>query len=183
MEYLPIGGLRDFNIESVKLAYGDDADVLRHGQVAAVQSLSGTGSCRLFAEFQARFMPGSKIYIPVPTWSNHHNIWRDAKVQEATYRYYHPATRGIDMDGLLEDIKTAPKGSVFLLHACAHNPTGVDPSPEQWKSISKLMLECGQFPFFDMAYQVTEPPRLTDCPPLRSSFNTMDSSSGNCLCH
>jgi aspartate aminotransferase len=182
MEYLPIGGLRDFNIESVKLAYGDDADVLRHGQVAAVQSLSGTGSCRLFAEFQARFMPGSKVsdplaitlltpvlsyhlvsscsppvtskvYIPVPTWSNHHNIWRDARVQESTYRYYHPATRGIDMDGLLEDIKAAPKGSVFLLHACAHNPTGVDPSPEQWKAISKLMLECGHFPFFDMAYQ------------------------------
>ena len=59
---------------------------MRHGQIAAVQSLSGTGSCRLMAEFQARFMPGSKIYIPVPTWSNHHNIWRDARVQEALYR-------------------------------------------------------------------------------------------------
>ncbi|GAX73582.1 hypothetical protein CEUSTIGMA_g1033.t1 [Chlamydomonas eustigma] len=153
MEYLPIGGLKDFNIESVKLAFGDHAEVIKHGQVAVVQSLSGTGSCRLMAEFQARFMPNSKIYIPVPTWSNHHNIWKDARVEQASYRYYLPQTRGLDMDGFLEDIKNAPRGSVFMLHACAHNPTGVDPSLDQWKVISKAMLEGGHFPFFDMAYQ------------------------------
>eukprot|EP00195_Chlamydomonas_chlamydogama_P012234 CAMPEP_0202901686 /NCGR_PEP_ID=MMETSP1392-20130828/14399_1 /ASSEMBLY_ACC=CAM_ASM_000868 /TAXON_ID=225041 /ORGANISM="Chlamydomonas chlamydogama, Strain SAG 11-48b" /LENGTH=435 /DNA_ID=CAMNT_0049588291 /DNA_START=25 /DNA_END=1332 /DNA_ORIENTATION=+ len=153
MEYLPIGGLKDFVTESVKLAYGDNAEPVRQGHVAAVQSLSGTGSCRLMAEFQARFMPGSKVYIPNPTWSNHHNIWKDARVAEGIYRYYKPATRGLDLEGFLEDIHKAPSGSVFLLHACAHNPTGVDPTAEQWRQISRLMLEKGHFPFFDMAYQ------------------------------
>ncbi|KAG2437533.1 hypothetical protein HYH02_011176 [Chlamydomonas schloesseri] len=153
MEYLPIGGLRDFISESVKLAYGDNAAVLAEGQVAAVQSLSGTGSCRLFADFQKRFMPGTKVFIPEPTWSNHFNIWRDAGVEFAKYRYYKPETRGLDIDGFLEDIKRAPAGSVFLLHACAHNPTGVDPTPEQWRQLSAAMLERGHFPLFDMAYQ------------------------------
>eukprot|EP00198_Chlamydomonas_reinhardtii_P007273 XP_001696609.1 aspartate aminotransferase [Chlamydomonas reinhardtii] len=108
MEYLPIGGLRDFISESVKLAYGDNAAVLAEGQVAAVQSLSGTGSCRLFADFQKRFMPGTKVFIPEPTWSNHFNIWRDAGVEFAKYRYYKAETRGLDMDGFLEDIKHFP---------------------------------------------------------------------------
>ncbi|KAI8468621.1 MAG: pyridoxal phosphate-dependent transferase [Monoraphidium minutum] len=151
MEYLPIGGLKDFVTESVKLAYGDACPDL--STVAAVQSLSGTGSCRLMAEFQRRYLPHSQVYIPVPTWSNHHSIWKDAGVPQATYRYYKPSTRGLDLEGLLEDAKAAPSGSVFLLHACAHNPTGVDPTPEEWSAISKLMLEKGHFPFFDMAYQ------------------------------
>jgi aspartate aminotransferase len=76
-------------------------------------------------------------------------------VEQATYRYYKPSTRGLDFEGLMSDIQAAPSGSVFLLHACAHNPTGVDPTPEQWKQISKLMLEKGHFPAFDMAYQVS----------------------------
>jgi aspartate/tyrosine/aromatic aminotransferase len=81
-------------------------------QVATVQSLSGTGSCRLMAEFQKRYMPGTKVYIPVPTWSNHHNIWKDAGVEQATHRYYNPKTRGLDLDGFLEDIHKADKGWV-----------------------------------------------------------------------
>eukprot|EP00798_Chlamydomonas_sp_ICE-L_P027357 gene27357-4658_t len=86
MEYLPIQGLKEFNSESIKLAYGENADVIKNKQVAVVQSLSGTGSCRLMAEFQRRWMPGSKVYIPQPTWSNHHNIWHDAGVEEVIYR-------------------------------------------------------------------------------------------------
>jgi aspartate aminotransferase len=150
MEYLPIGGLKDFVSESVKLAYGDDVPLKN---VAAVQSLSGTGSCRLFADFQRRFMPHSAIYIPSPTWSNHHNIWADAGVPQKTYRYYKASTKGLDFEGLMEDVKAAPSGSSFLLHACAHNPTGVDPTPEQWQELSQLMAEKGHFPVFDMAYQ------------------------------
>lgn len=153
MEYLPISGLKDFNQLSIKLAYGEDASVVKDNQVAVVQSLSGTGSCRLMAEFQRRWLPGSKVLIPKPTWSNHHNIWRDAGVEEIIYRYYKPETRGLDFDGLMEDLKAAPNGSLVLLHACAHNPTGVDPTIEQWKQISKLFKEKDHFPLFDMAYQ------------------------------
>lgn len=153
MEYLPIGGLKDFNQHSVKLAYGDNAEPIADGRVASVQSLSGTGSCRLMAEFMTRFMPKSKVLIPLPTWSNHHNIFRDAGVQKAEYRYYKKDTKGLDFDGLLEDLQAANSGDVVLLHACAHNPTGVDPTDQQWRDISKVMREKRLFPFFDMAYQ------------------------------
>ncbi|GFH10891.1 aspartate aminotransferase [Haematococcus lacustris] len=79
VKYLPIAGMRDFVVESMKLAFGEDASVIKDKRVAAIQTLSGTGSCRIMADFQHRFMPRSKIYIPVPTWSNHNNIWADAQ--------------------------------------------------------------------------------------------------------
>ncbi|CAK0770625.1 L-asparaginase 1 [Coccomyxa viridis] len=153
MEYLPIGGMKAFSDLSVKLAFGEDALPIQEGRVAAVQSLSGTGSCRLMAEFMHRYLPQAKIWIPKPTWSNHHNIWKDAQVQQELYRYYKPESRGLDQEGLLEDLSKGSPGDVVLLHACAHNPTGVDPTPQQWKEISKLMKEKQLFPFFDMAYQ------------------------------
>lgn len=153
MEYLPMGGSNHMVEETLKLAYGDNSEFIKDKRIAAVQALSGTGACRLLADFQKRYQPESEIYIPVPTWANHHNIWRDAQVSQKTYHYYHPESRGLDFSGMMEDIKNAPKGSFFLLHACAHNPTGVDPTEEQWKEISQLIKEKGHFPFFDMAYQ------------------------------
>ncbi|CAL5220048.1 g1997 [Coccomyxa viridis] len=153
MEYLPMGGMKAFTDLSVQLAFGEDAKPIQEGRVAAVQSLSGTGSCRLMADFMHRFLPESRIWIPKPTWANHHNIWRDAQVQQEQYRYYKAETRGLDQEGLLEDLSKGKAGDVVLLHACAHNPTGVDPTPEQWKEISKLMKDKQLFPFFDMAYQ------------------------------
>ncbi|XP_014518796.1 aspartate aminotransferase, mitochondrial [Vigna radiata var. radiata] len=153
MEYLPIGGSNKMVEESLKLAYGDNSEFIKDKRIAAVQALSGTGACRLFAAFQQRFHPNSQIYIPVPTWANHHNIWRDARVSIKTFRYYHPESKGLDFEGLMNDMKNAPDGSFFLLHACAHNPTGVDPSEEQWREISSQIKAKGHFPFFDMAYQ------------------------------
>ncbi|KAG5047300.1 hypothetical protein JHK82_016672 [Glycine max] len=153
MEYLPMGGSIKMIEESLKLAFGDNSEFIKDKRIAAVQALSGTGACRLFAAFQQRFHPNTQIYIPVPTWANHHNIWRDAGVPMKTFRYYHPESRGLDFSGLMDDIKNAPDGSFFLLHACAHNPTGVDPSEEQWREISSQIKAKGHFPFFDMAYQ------------------------------
>ncbi|KAJ6699388.1 ASPARTATE AMINOTRANSFERASE [Salix purpurea] len=139
--------------ESVKLVYGKNSDIIKEGRFAGVQALSGTGACRLFAEFQRRFYPESQIYMTDPTWSNHHNIWRDALVPERTFHYYHPDSKGLDFSALLDDVKNAPDGSFFLLHPCAHNPTGVDPTEEQWREISYLFKVKNHFPFFDMAYQ------------------------------
>ncbi|XP_057450909.1 aspartate aminotransferase, mitochondrial [Lotus japonicus] len=153
MEYLPMGGSIKMVEESLKLGYGENSQFINDKQIAAVQALSGTGACRLFAAFQQRFHPNTQIYIPVPTWANHHNIWRDAGVPLKTFRYYHPESRGLDFSGLMEDIKNAPDGSFFLLHACAHNPTGVDPTEEQWREISSQIKAKGHFPLFDMAYQ------------------------------
>ncbi|XP_009803289.1 aspartate aminotransferase, mitochondrial [Nicotiana tabacum] len=153
MEYLPMGGSVNMIEESLKLAYGENSDLIKDKRIAAIQALSGTGACRIFADFQRRFCPDSQIYIPVPTWSNHHNIWRDAHVPQKMYHYYHPETKGLDFAALMDDIKNAPNGSFFLLHACAHNPTGVDPTEEQWREISHQFKVKGHFAFFDMAYQ------------------------------
>ncbi|GAV74678.1 LOW QUALITY PROTEIN: Aminotran_1_2 domain-containing protein [Cephalotus follicularis] len=137
--------------ESVKLVYGKDSDVVNEGRFSGIQALSGTGACRLFAEFQRRFYPKSRIYFPHPTWSNHHNIWRDAQIPESTFHYYHPNSKGLNFAALMSD--NAPDGSFFLLHPCAHNPTGVDPTEEQWREISCQFKAKNHFPFFDMAYQ------------------------------
>jgi aspartate/tyrosine/aromatic aminotransferase len=103
--YLPIGGFKPFIDVTMKLAYGDNAEVLQNKQVAAVQALSGTGACRLMAEFQKRYMPKSRILIPKPTWSNHHKIWSDAGVAKNEYRYYKPDTRGLNFEGMMEDLQ------------------------------------------------------------------------------
>ncbi|MBA0649658.1 hypothetical protein Goklo_017200 [Gossypium klotzschianum] len=153
MEYLPMGGSVKMVEETLKLAYGENSELIKEKRIAAVQALSGTGACRLFADFQKRFCPDSQIYIPVPTWANHHNIWRDAQVPQKTYHYYHPESKGLHFAAMIDDIKNAPNGSFFLLHACAHNPTGVDPSEEQWREISHHIKAKGHFAFFDMAYQ------------------------------
>lgn len=153
MEYLPMGGSAKYCELAVGLAYGEDAEAVKDKRVASVQALSGTGAVRLFAEFVKRFRPDSEAYLPVPTWSNHHNIFRDANVNQHTYRYYLPSTRGLDFEGLKEDLRKAPNKSIILLHACAHNPTGVDPTAEQWKELSQLFKEKEHFPLFDMAYQ------------------------------
>ncbi|KAH7331345.1 hypothetical protein KP509_20G028300 [Ceratopteris richardii] len=153
MEYLPMGGSARFCELAVGLAYGEDTQVLKDKRVASIQALSGTGAVRLFAEFMKRFQLEAEAYLPLPTWSNHHNVFRDANVNQHTYRYYLASTRGLDFEGLKEDLKSAPNRSVILLHACAHNPTGVDPTPEQWKELSKLFKEKEHFPLFDMAYQ------------------------------
>eukprot|EP01025_Chloroclados_australasicus_P056056 TRINITY_DN6886_c0_g1_i4.p1 TRINITY_DN6886_c0_g1~~TRINITY_DN6886_c0_g1_i4.p1 ORF type:complete len:422 (+),score=52.95 TRINITY_DN6886_c0_g1_i4:55-1266(+) len=153
MEYLPIGGLQEFKDLSVKLAYGENSEPIKNNLVASVQSLSGTGSCRLMAEFQYKYLPGTVCYMPNPTWANHHNIWRDSHVEWKEFRYYKPETKGLDFEGMTTDIQSAPDNSVIMLHACAHNPTGVDPTPDQWKQLSQLIKQKNHFVFFDMAYQ------------------------------
>ncbi|KAF4378976.1 hypothetical protein F8388_022063 [Cannabis sativa] len=138
---------------SLELVYGKDSNVITEGTFAGIQALSGTGACRLFAEFQKRFYPESRMYLSNPTWSNHQNIWRDAHVPQRTFNYYDPDTKGLNFAALMDDIKNAPEKSFFLLHPCAHNPTGVDPTEEQWREISYLFKVKNHFPFFDMAYQ------------------------------
>ncbi|XP_048227947.1 aspartate aminotransferase, cytoplasmic [Ricinus communis] len=152
-EYLPIVGLADFNKLSAKLILGADSPAVQENRVATVQCLSGTGSLRVGGEFLARHYHQLTIYIPQPTWGNHPKIFTLAGLSVKTYRYYDPATRRLDFQGLLEDLGAAPAGSVVLLHACAHNPTGVDPTTEQWEQIRQLIRSKAFLPFFDSAYQ------------------------------
>lgn len=96
-----------------------------------MQALSGTGALRLIGEFLARFKP-MDVYLPTPTWGNHIPIFGDSGLQVKKYRYYDPATKGLDLKGLLDDVRAAPSGSAFLFHACAHNPTGTDALRGMW---------------------------------------------------
>ncbi|XP_004395810.1 PREDICTED: aspartate aminotransferase, mitochondrial isoform X2 [Odobenus rosmarus divergens] len=119
-----------------------------------VQTISGTGALRIGASFLQRFFKFSRdVFLPKPSWGNHTPIFRDAGMQLHGYRYYEPKTCGFDFTGAVEDISKMPQQSVLLLHACAHNPTGVDPRPEQWKEIATVVKKNNLFAFFDMAYQ------------------------------
>jgi len=153
-EYAPIGGEGDFCKEAAKLAFGADSPVLTDGRNVTVQGISGTGSLRIGAEFISKHWPTNKtIFLPKPTWGNHTPIFKFAGFNVGGYTYYDPSTCGLNFSGAMEDIKNIPEGSVIMLHACAHNPTGVDPSPEQWKEISALVKQRNLLPYFDMAYQ------------------------------
>ncbi|WVZ20846.1 hypothetical protein V8G54_008168 [Vigna mungo] len=134
-----------------------ECSVLHYFQnrVTTVQCLSGTGSLRVGGEFLAKHYHQRTIYLPTPTWGNHHKVFNLAGLSVKTYRYYAPATRGLDFEGLLEDLGSAPSGSIVLLHACAHNPTGVDPTLEQWEQIRQLIRLKALLPFFDSAYQAS----------------------------
>ncbi|KAH9571250.1 hypothetical protein CY35_02G085200 [Sphagnum magellanicum] len=152
-EYLPIEGLAAFNKATAELLLGADNPVIKQQRVATVQGLSGTGSLRLGAAFIQRYFPGVKVLISSPTWGNHKNILNDAGVPWSEYRYFDPKTVGLDFEGMIADIKDAPNGSIILLHGCAHNPTGIDPTPEQWEKIADVCQEKDHTPFFDVAYQ------------------------------
>jgi aspartate aminotransferase len=151
-EYAGITGVPEFTKAAELLAYGPSSSAL--DRIAITQSISGTGALRIGGAFLARWYPGAKkIYIPTPSWANHAAVFKDSGLEIDKYRYYNKDTIGLDFEGMVADIKAAPKGSIFLLHACAHNPTGVDPTPEQWMKISEAVKSGGHFAFFDMAYQ------------------------------
>lgn len=155
-EYAPIAGDAKYVDLALGFAYGTDADMTK---LAGVQTLSGTGACRVGGHFLSKFVPKPEgmdkvpIYIPNPTWGNHIAIFNNCGMDVRRYRYYNSKTNRLDYDGLIEDLKEAPEGSVILLHACAHNPTGCDPTMEQWKDISDLIKSKKHHCFFDSAYQ------------------------------
>lgn len=153
-EYAGITGVPEFTAAAAKLAYGEDSPVIAENRVAITQTISGTGALRIGGAFLERFYPhAKKIYIPTPSWANHNAVFKDSGLQVEKYRYYNKDTIGLDFEGLIEDLKAAPAESIILLHACAHNPTGVDPTEEQWRQISDVVKAKGHFAFFDMAYQ------------------------------
>jgi aspartate aminotransferase, mitochondrial len=153
-EYAGITGVPSFTKASALLAYGPDSSAIKDDLVVITQSISGTGALRIGGAFLERFYPGAKtIYIPNPSWANHAAVFKDCGLKVEKYSYYNKDTIGLDFDGMIADIKAMPKGSIILLHACAHNPTGVDPTEDQWRAISKAVKEGDHFPFFDMAYQ------------------------------
>lgn len=152
-EYLPQRGDAVFSQLCAEMTFGKDSAHIKNGTVATVQTLSGTGALRLAAEFAKRFGPGRKVYVSSPTWGTHNSIMAHAGVEVGTYRYWNAKGRNLDLPGMLEDIKNAPKGSLIMLHAAAHNPTGVDPTHAQWEQILKACQAGNHVCWFDSAYQ------------------------------
>jgi aspartate/tyrosine/aromatic aminotransferase len=151
-EYLPQRGDAEFCDLAIKMLLGNTKPVVE-GRCAVVQTLSGTGSLRVAGEFIRRFLPGRLVYLSSPTWGTHNSILEHSGVAFKSYRYWDEKSRGLNINGMVEDISAAPMGSIIMLHAAAHNPTGVDPTEEQWKRIAAACHANGNIVWFDSAYQ------------------------------
>ena len=151
--YLPIEGLASYRSAVQKLVFGADSKVLQEGRVATIQTLGGSGALKVGGDFLHDAYPNSEMWISDPAWDNHHSIFRGSGIPTLTYRYYDPATRGLDFTGLMEDISVLPEHSIVLLHPCCHNPTGADLSDEQWLQLIPVLQQRKLIPFLDMAYQ------------------------------
>src|SRR4029453_17690679 len=150
--YLPIDGLPAYNKEVQKLLFGANSQVVAESRAVTVQGLGGTGALKIGADFLKRFLPDSEIWISNPSWENHQMLFESAGFKVNSYPYYDAETRGLDFHGMLETLKRLPARSVVVLHACCHNPTGVDLSPEQWPLIVDVVSQSGLIPFLDFAY-------------------------------
>ncbi|MCL6710664.1 amino acid aminotransferase [Pseudoxanthomonas sp. z9] len=151
--YLPIDGLPGYNLATQKLLFGAGSAALEAGRVVTAQTIGGSGALRIGADFLKRALPQAKIAISSPSWENHRVVFGTAGFEVSDYRYYDPATHGLDFAGMLADLGALEPGTVVLLHACCHNPTGVDLTAAQWAQVVELVKERGLLPFIDIAYQ------------------------------
>ena len=151
--YLPIDGIAAYDKAVQGLVFGPDAEAVRSGRVATVQALGGTGGLKIGADFLKRLSPNAQVLISDPSWENHRALFAQAGFQVGTYPYYDSATRGVRFDDLLQCLRGAARGTIVVLHACCHNPTGCDLSPDQWTQVIKVVKAQGLVAFLDMAYQ------------------------------
>ncbi|MFH4977826.1 hypothetical protein AB6A40_004535 [Gnathostoma spinigerum] len=153
-EYLPVLGFGPFCDAAVELVLGKDSPAIKEGRVTGVQCLSGTGSLRAGAEFLSRQLGMKTVFLSKPTWGNHKLVFKNAGFTEIKdYTYWDYDKRCVAIDGLLADLEKASEKSVVILHGCAHNPTGMDPSHDEWKKIAEVIKKRKLFAFFDLAYQ------------------------------
>ena len=151
--YLPMDGIAAYDTAVKGLVFGAQSDVVTSGRVATVQSLGGTGGLKIGADFLHRLNPGAKALVSDPTWANHTAIFRNAGFEVGTYAYYDAAGRRVNFDGMLADLRAAAPGTVVVLHACCHNPTGYDLTAAQWDQVVDAVKERSLVAFLDMAYQ------------------------------
>ena len=151
--YLPIDGIAAYDKAVQGLVFGAESEVVKSGRVATLQALGGTGGLKVGADFLKRLNPGAKVLISDPSWENHRALFGNAGFVVETYPYYDEATHGVRFDAMLAALRAAPAGTVVVLHACCHNPTGADLTPAQWSQVVDAVKACGLVAFLDMAYQ------------------------------
>lgn len=151
--YLPIEGLAAYDKAVQELVFGADSAVVLEKRAITAQAIGGTGALKLGADFLQRFAPTSQVWISDPSWENHRALFESAGFKVNNYPYYDANTRGVNFAGMLDALKTMPAGSIVLLHACCHNPTGADLTDDQWTQVIEVVTQRGLIPFLDMAYQ------------------------------
>jgi aromatic-amino-acid transaminase len=151
--YLPIDGIAAYDAAVKSLVFGADSEPVKSGRVATIQALGGTGGLKVGADFIKKLNPAAKVLISDPTWENHRGIFANAGFEIGTYPYYDAEKRGIDFDGMLSALNAAAAGTVVLLHACCHNPTGYDLTAQQWDQVVAAVKARKLIAFLDMAYQ------------------------------
>ncbi len=151
--YLPIEGIPAFNQQAQVMLFGADLAAMVGARAVTVQTLGGTGALKVGADFLKRFFPTSQVWISNPSWENHRALFEAAGFVVNDYPYYDPQTHGLDFSSMLDTFKRLPARSIVLLHACCHNPTGVDPSQEEWMRLVDFFQTADLIPFLDFAYQ------------------------------
>jgi aromatic-amino-acid transaminase len=151
--YLPIDGIAAYDKAVQALVFGADSDAVKAGRIATVQAVGGTGGLKLGADFLKRVNPNAQVLISDPSWENHRALFSNAGFPVATYPYYDAAHHGIAFDAMLAALDAAPAGTIVVLHACCHNPTGYDLTPAQWAQVVATVKARQLVPFLDMAYQ------------------------------
>ena len=151
--YLPIDGIVAYDNAVKGLVFGADSDVVKSGRVSTVQAIGGTGGLKIGADFLKKVTPNAKVLISDPSWENHRAIFVNAGFEVGTYAYYDAAKRGVNFEGMLADLNAAAPGTIVVLHACCHNPTGYDITAAQWDQVIAVVKAKGLTAFLDMAYQ------------------------------
>ncbi len=151
--YLPMTGEPVYCARVQELLFGEGHEIISGKRAATAQCPGGTGALRVVGDYLHTVHPGASIWLSDPTWANHNTIFEAAGLKCEKYAYRDPNTNGLDFAAMYESIKTIPRGDVILLHGCCHNPTGIDPTTEQWSKIGDLLVEQGVLPLVDFAYQ------------------------------
>jgi len=151
--YLPIDGIAAYDKAVKTLLFGNDSKAVQESRVVTVQALGGTGGLKIGADFLKRISPNSEVWISDPSWENHRQLFEAAGFTVKNYPYYEAKTRGLNFEGMRNALAAAPAGTIIVLHACCHNPTGVDLIGDQWKEILAIVQRRGLIPFLDLAYQ------------------------------
>lgn len=151
--YQPIDGLAAYNQAVQVMLFGKESPLLAEGKVVTAQALGGTGALKVGADYLKRLLPGATVYISDPSWENHRAIFETAGFPVDSYPYYDAATRGVNFAAMKSCLNNLQAGSIIVLHACCHNPTGADLSEAQWREIIEVIQARGLVPFIDMAYQ------------------------------
>src|SRR5262249_45115622 len=151
--YLPIDGIAAYDAAVQSLVFGAGSEPVQSRRLATVQALGGTGGLKIGADFLKKLSPSAKVLISDPSWENHRALFTQAGFTVGSYPYYDAAKRGIDFDGMLTALAAAPTGTIVVLHACCHNPTGYDITTAQWDQVVAACKAGKLVPFLDMAYQ------------------------------